>query len=577
MESIPDFKTVDEQLKRKRVLIVGAGVAGLSLAVQMISYAGEFYEPILFEKGQPFDDVSKSGFAINLSPNATRVLKDLDFDLFKSGVGMPLNRTVLHHASKPTEILAQADDFFEDPKSLQTVERGPLQLVLLQRYLELGGQVHFGKCLKDIQYLRKGANTKVQIEFTAGEVFMGDFLVGADGVHSTVRRLLYTTLAGHGEDIPKPNRCPFSNVAPFKYLSPVVSAVRRYLCKNGREERPWEATPSPWTALYGITKPLSNELLSGGELGENGMGTMHWYLRDVPGAYSTYSTQRGRVFWICYQSDPISRERDSAISWKGELDAVKGDAKDLKLMAIPREKFTDSEAEEERQRYGDQLYCPKIPVTASSEPVEFRKLTETSDRIMKVRLWHTVFKKISNEEKNIILIGDAAHPMTAFHGQGGGMGVEEGLVLCNAFLRLAWKERGHPRELTDENGETLAIAEEEVGIRWFEAQRAERSQRVTDLGWWFGFAVMGDWGWWRLFRDVVLKLVLPKVSSKPGGFGEVAKRNAVGNDASVQEKAVKGVEGNPPEHWLFDLKLKVEKEEDFWKQVGNSGQSTLYR
>lgn len=440
------------------------------------------------------------------------ILHNLDFDLVSSGSGMPLNRTVLHHASRPQEVIAQAENLFRDPRTLQTVERGRLQLLLLQRYSLLGGKVRYGCEFESFECLDDGG---VQAVFTDGEAVAGEYLVGADGVYSRVRKALYQSLPVPAEE---PSRCPLSTVFPLRILAPVISRAIAFFINRPR----WEVSPTHWTALYGVTTPLPAELLTCcGE--DNGMGTMHWFLRDTPGAYTTYSLQGGRVFWICYQRDPPSSGR--------------------------RGRYTDAEATATMNSYGDCLYSPCTTSPDGAPPVAFREITSRSERIMKVRLNHTFFRQIANPAGNVVVIGDAAHPMNTFHGQGAAMGIEEALVLCNALLRTSWVEEK----------EEVEVPGDKAGVRYFEQARLERSERVTNLGWWFGMAVMGDWWIARKVRDFVLERVLGKKPKKV----KVAKPEEEGGrkGGTGREKKKKR------EHWLFDHKINVETKEEFWESL----------
>jgi 2-polyprenyl-6-methoxyphenol hydroxylase-like FAD-dependent oxidoreductase len=429
---------------------------------------------------------------------------------------MPLNRTVLHHASKPETIIAEAENLFPDPHTLQTVERGPLQLSLLQRYSLLRGGIHYNRDFRGYKILDDGS---VEVMFASGEVVSGEYIVGADGVYSGVRKEVYRNLAG---EVCRPSRCPFSTMLPFSLLTPAVALLRP-------KREVWECSPTHWTALYGITRPLPGHLLTvHGD--DGGLGAMHWFLRDVPGAYTTYSLQQGRVFWICYQPSPAS--------------------------STGRGKYTDKEALETMKSYDNCLY------TASTENcrlpiVNFSEITSRSERFMKVRINHTFFRNIS--DGNVVLIGDAAHPMNTFHGQGAAMGIEESLVLCNALLRSAWaKDAGTNPEL--------------VGIKYFESQRMERSERVTDLGFWFGVAVMGDLWILRKIRDWMIRKVLKKEDRK-----EEAERAKAGTKKVLQKKGDEregvdkvGVENTKRKgdgHWLFDLKVDVHTEKEFWESL----------
>ncbi|CUS11859.1 unnamed protein product [Tuber aestivum] len=496
--------------KRQRVLIVGAGLTGLSLGVQLLTHAAAYYEPVIFEKSPSLDDITKSGFVINLSPNAIHILRGLNFDLVREGIGMPLNRTVLHHASKPEAIIAEAENLLPDPHTLQTVERGPLQLSLLQKYSLLRGRVHYNCDFKSYKTLDDGS---VEVTFASGEVVSGEYVIGADGVYSGVRRAMYGNLRGK---VDQPSRCPFSTMFPFSLVTPAIALVRP-------NRKVWECSPTHWTALYGITRQLPAQLLTvRGD--DGGLGTMHWFLRDVPGAYTTYSLQQGRVFWICYQPSPPS--------------------------STGRGRYTDKEALDTMRSYDSCQY------TASTEKcklptVNFSEITSRSERFMKVRINHTFFRSIS--DGNVVLIGDAAHPMNTFHGQGAAMGIEESLVLCNALLRSAW-------------GGDMDVRPELVGIEYFEGQRKERSEKVTDLGFWLGVAVMGDLWILRKIRDWLISKVLRGEDHKERAEraeATVKKVPQKENELEAIDEKVENTKGNGKDHWLFDLKVDVQTEEEF--------------
>ena len=428
---------------------------------------------------------------------------------------MPLNRTVLHHASKPETIIAESGNLFPDPHMLQTVERGPLQLLLLQRYSLLRGGIHYNRDFKGYKTLDDGS---VEAMFASGEVVFGEYIIGADGVYSGVRKAVYEKLGG---EVGRPSRCPFSTMLPFSLLTPIIGLLRP-------KREVWECSPTHWTALYGITKQLPAQLLTA-QGDDGGLGTMHWFLRDVPGAYTTYSLQQGRVFWICYQPSPAS--------------------------STGRGKYSDKEALETMKSYDN---CPYTASTGNCRlpTVNFSEITSRSERFMKVRINHTFFRNIS--DGNVLLIGDAAHPMNTFHGQGAAMGIEESVVLCNALLRSAWAE-------------DVDVNLDLVGTRYFKNQRMERSEKVTDLGFWLGVAVMGDLWILRKIRDWLIRKVLKReghqerVGRAKAGVKKVLKKEDKRED--IDREKVENTKKKGGGHWLFDLKVDVHTEDEFWESL----------
>lgn len=378
----------------------------------------------------------------------------------------------------------------------------------------------------------------VMVRLESGAICNGSYIVGADGVNSCVRKHIYTVSP------PKkaPSRCPFMDITPFSFFSSVVPFFRKITGCPHREA--WEVSETPWTALYGLTRPLPDHLLTGGDNGEDGVGYLHWYLRDVPGAYSTYSLQGGRVFWVCYQQEPRNKVGP----------------------------FTTLEAEATMNTYSDAPYCTALPISPGENPAEyenyragkstyFHEITSRSERIKKVRLSHTAFREISNKAKTIVLIGDAAHTMSTFSGQGAGMGIEEGLVLCIGLLRSAWANK-QPR---------VVVSQDMLGIRYFEAQRLARSKKVTDFGWWTAVVMMGNWWWLRKLRDLSLARVLARPTPAKLESQKIEKGRRVVDNPGMNSLGNKKAEKKEPNdtlgNWLFDHQIYLESEADFWESV----------
>ncbi|KAF8243583.1 FAD/NAD(P)-binding domain-containing protein [Wilcoxina mikolae CBS 423.85] len=455
---------------KKHILIIGGGISGLAFALQVLTHASKHYTVTIYEKS-PHHSIDR-GFCIILSPNAVHILRSLDLDLVATGCARPLTHTRVISPHNET-LLAENNIFPSDPESLLTVERSGLVSLLLSRVLEAGGHVEWDRRLVAMNPDATG----VSVEFEHGEKAHGDLVVGADGVHSTVRRLLYTQLPS---------------------LPPVfgINLLTRFLFPR----ETWQAKPTRWSALYGISKQLPNHLLTDD-------GTMHLYtLPGSPGAYATYSLPSNRLFWICYESSSPS---DSL-----------GDAE------FSRQAFTH------------------LPYRAGT----FGEVMEGSEKIRRVRLFHTVFEHICNREENVVLIGDAAHPQATFVGQGAGRGLEEGVELCNALLRGCWKEG-------------------KGGVGCFVENAKERSRRVADMGWWAGVAVMGDWCVIRWVRDVVLWWIA-RGERKRREEGRKRRKERVGNPDGAVEVRRKKDKGS----WLFDYRPCVITEEEFWDRRNRSEQ-----
>ena len=158
------------------VLIVGAGPSGLTLAASLVS------------RGIATTVVDRQAAGANTSRAAVvnarslEVLEDLDVArrLVKEGVQAPLfsirdrARTLIpiDFSTLPTEY----------PYSLM-VPQSTTERLLLDRLIELGGSVVRPKTLTSIEQDTDG----VTASFDDGDVIRARYVVGADGIHSTVR------------------------------------------------------------------------------------------------------------------------------------------------------------------------------------------------------------------------------------------------------------------------------------------------------------------------------------------------------------------------------------------------------
>ncbi|WP_456273305.1 FAD-dependent oxidoreductase [Bacillus sp. AK031] len=165
-----------------KILIVGGGIAGLSLA-GLLKKRG--IEPVIIEKAKEYGEV---GYFLGLWPLGSRVLHGLDLyeEYVKEGTptkdykvlnesGKLLNQLTFSNVSKQfgeTYLIARY-------KLLEVLKRGieetPVRMGLSVTKLEQDDQ-------------------KVYVTFTDGNKDAFDLVVGADGIHSTVRKLLFGEL-----------------------------------------------------------------------------------------------------------------------------------------------------------------------------------------------------------------------------------------------------------------------------------------------------------------------------------------------------------------------------------------------
>jgi 5-methylphenazine-1-carboxylate 1-monooxygenase len=166
-----------------QVLIAGGGIGGLvtALALHKAGIECEVYESV--------NEIRALGVGINLLPHAVKVLTEL-------GLADELAEVAIKTAE-----LAYFNKFgqpiWSEPRGLAagytwpqfSIHRGRLQMVLLRTVEQRLGadRIHTGHHLSD--FTDRGGG--VTATFADGSTISADALIGADGIHSVVRRHFY--------------------------------------------------------------------------------------------------------------------------------------------------------------------------------------------------------------------------------------------------------------------------------------------------------------------------------------------------------------------------------------------------
>jgi len=176
------------------VLIVGAGIGGLSAAIALGALSGAKHRVSVVEKSSVLSDV---GAGIQLGPNATHLLirwgmgqdlVDCSFEPEKLQVLSALSGAEL----ASTDLGSSFRQKYGAP--YLTLHRADLHRMLYSRVLKEGfAQVETGQELRHFVQTQQG----VEVEFAEDAKMLFDVLVGADGVWSRVRSILNDT---HLED-----------------------------------------------------------------------------------------------------------------------------------------------------------------------------------------------------------------------------------------------------------------------------------------------------------------------------------------------------------------------------------------
>lgn len=332
--------------------IIGGGIGGVALAVACLHRGIPF---TLYERDNSFDARSQ-GYGLTLQ-QASRAIQGLG--LFSLKEGIISTRHVVH--TTEGKVIGEwgmrkwlQSDLRTPPKRVNVhIARQSLRLALLE---QLGGhdKVQWGH---QLVALKDSENQGVDLSFHVnGKVknIKADLVVGADGIRSSVRKLLI------GEDI-----------TPLRYLGCIVILG---IC-----------------TLKNI-KNIESPLLDSATVFQTVNGTERMYMMP-------YSTDA--VMWQF--SFPIPEKEAKALSDQG--------AQALKDEACRRTQWHDPIS---------QILTATLTTQVSGYPVYDRELLKT---------------ELLKKNEHVTLIGDAAHPMSPFKGQGANQALLDALALARGISR----------------------------------------------------------------------------------------------------------------------------------------------
>ncbi len=179
-----------------RIAIIGGGIVGLTTA---LSLARVGFKPVVYEAVR---NPTPLGVGINVLPHAVRELTELGLLEKLVGLGVAIEQL--------TYRMADGREVWTEPRGRAAgyewpqvaVHRGHLQMLLLEEVRAVLGadSVRFGHALGAFRLHDKGASLDFIDRSTDAALASveADVVIGADGIHSAVRKQLYPT-----EGIPK--------------------------------------------------------------------------------------------------------------------------------------------------------------------------------------------------------------------------------------------------------------------------------------------------------------------------------------------------------------------------------------
>lgn len=170
---------LDSVRENPRVLIIGAGISGLTMAIALEKIN------IIPELIEIKPEISAEGAGIALPPNATWALEKLGIrELLRKNASHIKRITFTDHKAK---ILASEDitKLHNSDAQFYSIHRADLSALLFKHLKKT--KIYLGTTIKRIY---QNAAT-IKVTFSNNETKTYDLVIGADGIHSKVRELLY--------------------------------------------------------------------------------------------------------------------------------------------------------------------------------------------------------------------------------------------------------------------------------------------------------------------------------------------------------------------------------------------------
>jgi 2-polyprenyl-6-methoxyphenol hydroxylase-like FAD-dependent oxidoreductase len=171
----------NEANKQRRAIVAGCGIGGptIGIALQRVGI-----EPVVYEAYPRVTE--ETGAFLNVASNGLDALRSLGVDPAVLSEGFPTPRMVMWSTTGKRLGEVANGTQLEDGTVSMTIRRASLHRALRGAAEQRGVRIEHDKRLVDVKSYDGG----VLATFEDGTTATGDFLVGADGIHSRTRRIV---------------------------------------------------------------------------------------------------------------------------------------------------------------------------------------------------------------------------------------------------------------------------------------------------------------------------------------------------------------------------------------------------